>query len=44
VAYQLALHPIVKVHDIFHVSLLKKYVRDVDHIIYWSLLQVEVDG
>jgi len=33
VAYRLALHLIVKVHDVFHVSLLKKYVKDVDHVI-----------
>jgi len=44
VAYQIALPLIVKVHDVFHVSLLKKYVKDVDYVIDWSILQVELDG
>ena len=44
VAYRLALPPIVKFHDVFHVSLPKKYVKDVDHVIDWSILQVELDG
>ena len=43
VAYRIALPPIVKFHDVFHVSLLKKYVKDVDHVIDWSVLQVELD-
>ena len=41
VAYKIALPLIVKVHDVFHVSLLKRYVKDVDHVIDWSILQVE---
>jgi len=44
VAYHLALPPIVKFDDFFHVSLLMKNVKDVDHVIEWSLLQVELDG
>ena len=43
VAYQLALPLIVKACDVFHVSLLKKYVKDVDHVINLSILQVELD-
>jgi len=34
----------MKVHDVSHVSLLKNYVKDVDNVIVWSILQVEPDG
>jgi len=44
VSYQLVLPSTVKVHDVFHVSLLKKYVKDVDHVIDWFILQVDIDG
>ena len=43
-SYRLALPPIVKFHDVFHVSLLKKYVKDIEHVIDWFVLQVEPDG
>lgn len=33
VAYRLVLPLIVKVHDVFHLSLFKKYVKDVDNVI-----------
>ena len=33
VSYQLALPLTVKAYDVFHVSLLKKYVKYVDHVI-----------
>ena len=42
--YRLALPLTMKVHDVFHVSLLKIYVNDVDHVIDWYLLQVETEG
>ena len=44
VAYELALPAHVRVHNVFHASLLKKYVYDTKHVIDWSLLQVEPEG
>jgi hypothetical protein len=44
VAYRLALPPIVKEHNVFHVSLLNKYVHDSNHIIDWLVIQVEPEG
>jgi hypothetical protein len=38
VAYRLSLSPIIKTHNVFHVSLLKKYVHDSNHIIDWSVI------
>jgi hypothetical protein len=35
IAYRLVLPPIVKEHNVFHVSLLKKNVDDSNHIIDW---------
>lgn len=44
VAYRLALPLTMKFHDVFHVSFLEKYVKNVDHVIDWSVLQVEPNG
>ena len=44
IAYQLALPPNRKVHDVLHVSLLKKYIHDATHIIDWNIIQVEPEG
>jgi hypothetical protein len=44
IAYRLALPPIVKPHNVFHVSLLNKYVHDSNHITDFSMIQVELEG
>eukprot|EP00253_Pinus_taeda_P011507 PITA_11507 len=41
VAYQLALPSHIRVHNVFHVSVLKKYVYDPKHVIRWQEIQVE---
>ena len=43
-AYQLALPPNIKVHNVFHISILKIYVPYVSHVIYWNVIQVEPEG
>lgn len=40
----LALPIAIKVHNAFHVSLLNKYVHDHNHVIDWTLIQVEREG
>eukprot|EP00253_Pinus_taeda_P006077 PITA_06077 len=44
VAYQLALPSHIRVHNVFHVSVLKKYIYDPKHIISWQDIQVEPEG
>jgi len=44
VAYMLALSTSMRVHNVFYVSLLKKYVSDPNHIINWTVIQVEHEG
>eukprot|EP00253_Pinus_taeda_P021061 PITA_21061 len=44
VAYQLALPSHIRVHNVFHVSVLKKYVYDPKHVIQWRDIQVEPEG
>ena len=40
VACERALPPSIKVHNVFHVSLLKKYVYDHRDIIDWNMIPV----
>ena len=44
VAYQLTLPTNIKVDDVFHVSLLRKYMHDTTHIVDWNVIQVEPEG
>ena len=44
VAYILALPTSMTIHNVFHVSLLKKYVPDANHVIDWNVIQVEPEG
>ena len=44
VAYEIALPAHIRVHNVFHASLINKYVYDSKHVIDWSLLQVEHEG
>lgn len=42
-AFQHIIPPTIKFHDVFHISFLKN-IKDVDHVIDWSVLHVEQEG
>ena len=45
VAYRLALSPSLSgVHEVFHVSMLRKYTPDLAHVVDWGELVVDADG
>ena len=45
VAYWLALPPsMLGVHEVFHVSMLRKYTPDPAHVVDWGQIEVETDG
>ena len=43
-AYKISLPAHLIIHNVFHISLLKKYVYDSIHIIDWNVVQVEPEG
>ena len=43
-AYIVALLVKMRDHNVFHVSLLKKYMHDRNHVIDWNVIQVEAVG
>ena len=45
VAYRLALPPSMSsVHEVFHVSMLRKYTPDPTHVADWRQIEVDTDG
>ena len=45
VAYRLALPPSMSgVHEVFHVSMLRKYTPDPAHVVDWGEIEVDTDG
>jgi hypothetical protein len=44
VAYMFELPTSMTIHNVFHVSFLKKYILDANHVIDWSVIQVEQEG
>ena len=44
VDYQLALPPNLRVHNVFHIFVLNKYVHDANHVVNWNDVQVEPEG
>ena len=45
VAYRLALPPSkLGVHEVFHVSMLRKYTPDPAHVVDWGQIEVDTDG
>ena len=44
VVYELALPPtLVGVHDVFHVSMLRKYILDPSHVLNYETLKIKDD-
>ena len=45
VGYRLALPPsMIGVHEVFHVSMLRKYTPDPAHVVDWGQIEVDTDG
>jgi ribosomal protein L21E len=44
ITYRLPLPPTIKDQTVFHVPLLNKYVHNSNHVIDWTMIQVEPEG
>jgi hypothetical protein len=44
VAYMIALPASMSIHNFFHVSLLKEYIPDDNHVVDWNFIQVDQEG
>ena len=45
IAYRLALPPSMSgIHEVFHVSMLRKYTPDPAHVVDWGQIEVDTDG
>ena len=45
VAYRLALPPIMLGgHEVFHISMLRRYTPDPTHVVDWGKIEVDTDG
>ena len=45
VLYRLALQPSMSgVHEVFHVSMLRRYTPDPTHVVDWGEIEVDTDG
>jgi hypothetical protein len=44
VAYMISLPKSMTIHILFHVSFLKKYIRDANHVIDWNVIQLDQEG
>jgi hypothetical protein len=44
VSYMISLPASMYVHNVFHLSLLKKYIPYANHVIDWNVIQVEQEG
>jgi hypothetical protein len=44
VSYHLSLLVNMKIHNVFNVSLLNKYVIYISHVVNWKVIHVELEG